>query len=161
MAFYNAIRWLASEFLPMSVRNTVSSRLADLCRLLGFVTLILVFAFATGGFAAARTPTAWGQWLLDGIVALLIGNVVKECALVVCIRIVNALGRNFYRKGVRLNGTPFRETFNADGSWRRCEYAPGETVCEWTDTFGACNRSTVRHSLESQTVLGSRRGSSR
>jgi type IV secretory pathway VirB2 component (pilin) len=161
-AAYNAVRWCVSEFLPVSVRNTVSSRLTDLCRLLGFGTLILILAFETGGFASSGgSPPAWGQWLLDAIVAVLIGNLVKELALVLCVRIVNAMGRNFYRKGIRLNGTPFRETFHPDGSWRRCEYRAEETVCEWTDAFGACNRSIVRLSPEAHAVMEARRGSTR
>ena len=145
---YNVARWLAYEFLPISVRNTLSSRLADLCRLLGFVTIVSLMIFETGALARSAMPDVWYVWVLDVILAILVGNIVKECAIWVSARIANSLGINFHRKGVMLSGKSFSEVIRSDGTWRRCEFSERETVCEWTDRFGAITRS----------VTGPRRG---
>ena len=138
---HNVGRWLACEFLPLSVRNTLSSRLTDLGRLLGFVTIVSVILFGTRGFAHAPLSEVWYAWVFGSIVAILLGNLVKECAIWVSARIANAFGVDFYRRGVMLDGTSFREVLRSDGTWRRCEFRDRETVCEWTDAFGACSRS--------------------
>jgi hypothetical protein len=119
----------------------LSSRVGDLCRLLGFGTIFVLMAWATSGLTDRQHESAWPVWILDGIVALLIGNVVKEFAFYLCARVVNSFGRNFYRKGVMLDGKTFNEVFRSDGTWRRCEFGMRETVCEWTDAFGACHKS--------------------
>jgi hypothetical protein len=77
------------------------------------------------------------------VLAILIGNVVKECAIWVSARIANSFGVNFYRQGVMLNGKSFTEVIRSDGTWRRCEFSERETVCEWTDRFGAISRSVT------------------
>jgi len=145
---YYVVRWCASEFLPMATRSTLSSRLAEFCRLLGLVTIVLIMAFETDGFATKGLPGTRLAWVLDGIVAILIGNVAKEFAIAVCSRVMNWLGLDFYRKGVMLNGRVFSEIVRSDGTWRRCEFGKRETVCEWTDRFGACNRSVTGPRLE-------------
>ena len=137
----NVLRWLAYEFLPMSVRNTLSSRLTDFCRLLAFATIVSLTMFETRALALHDLRTEWPVWILDVVLATLIGNVVKECAIWVSARIVNSLGIDFRRRGVMLNGKRFSELFRADGTWRRCEFGHGQTICEWTDRFGACSRS--------------------
>lgn len=140
---YNTARWGVHEFLPVSVRSSLSSRLTGLCSLLGLGTIVLIVTFETRGSVAVRSPILWVQWLLGGLVAILIGNLVKECAVWLSARIVNALGSDFYRKGVMLNGSAFSEVFRSDGTWRRFEFGPRETICEWTDSFGACYRSVT------------------
>ena len=112
-----------------------------MCRLLGFITVIGTLVFETDGFATQGVARV--VWIPDAVVALLLGNLVKECAVYLCSRILNALGRDFYRRGVLFDGTPFSERFHADGTWRRFEYRPQHTVCEWTDNFGACYRRVL------------------
>ncbi len=94
-----------------------------------------------GPLADAALADAWYVWILDVILAVLIGNVVKECAIRVSARVANAFGVDFYRRGLMLDGRAFREVVRADGTWRRCEFGDQETICEWTDSFGACSRS--------------------
>ncbi len=124
----------------MSGGSTLSSRLTDLCRLLGVGTIVAIMAFETDSFVVEGLRTGWPVWALDGIVAILIGNVVKEVAIWLSARIVNALGADLYRQGVMLNGHAFAEVFRSDGTWRRHEFGDRETICEWTDRFGACSR---------------------
>jgi hypothetical protein len=138
---YNLVRWLAYEFLPLSVRSSLSSRLTDLGRLLGFVTIVSVILLGTRGFAHAPLSEVWYAWVFGVIVAILLGNLVKECAVWVSARIANAFGVDFYRRGVTVDGTSFREVLRSDGTWRRCEFGDLQTTCEWTDRFGACYRS--------------------
>jgi hypothetical protein len=140
---YNAARWVTCEFLPTG-RNTMSSRVTDLCRLLGVATITLIMVFETRGLAADALGTRWPVWLLDSILAILIGNLVKETTLWLGARLVNAFGADFYRKGVMLDGKAFTEILHPDGTWRRCEFGDSETTCEWTDRFGACYRSVTR-----------------
>ena len=145
----NVLRWLAYEFLPMSVRNTLSSRVVDFCRLLAFATIVSLTMFETRAFALHDLRTEWPVAILDVLLAILIGNIVKECAIWISARIANSLGVNFHRRGVMLNGKRFSELFRADGTWRRCELGQGETICEWTDRFGACSRSVTGPRLPS------------
>lgn len=145
---YNAVRWLAAEFLPGG-RNTVSSRVTDLCRLLGLATIALIMKFETQALAAEHLASQWPVWLLDAALALLMGNLVKEVTTWLGARIVNTLGADFYRKGFMFNGAPFTEIFHPDGTWRRCEFGAHETICEWTDRFGTCHRSVRRPRTES------------
>ena len=149
---FNTLRWFAYEFVPMSVRNTLSSRVIDLCRLLAFVTIVSLMIFETRAFALSEWRTGWPVWVLDGILAILIGNIVKECAIWMSARLANAFGVNFHRRGVMLNGRRFSEVFRSDGTWRRCEFGDRETICEWTDRFGACSRSVSGARLEFQKV---------
>ena len=48
-----------------------------------------------------------------------------------------------------LDGREFREILRADGTGRRCEFGDEETICEWTDCFGACSRSVTRSRRDS------------
>jgi hypothetical protein len=145
---YNVLRWVAYEFLPVSVRNTLSARLVDMCRLLGFAAIVSLTIFETGAFTFRDLHAEWPVLILDGVLAILVGNIVKECAIWVCVRVVNAYGRDFFRRGVMLNGKRFSEVFRSDGTWRRCEFGDRETVCEWTDRFGAISRSVTGPRLE-------------
>jgi len=138
---YNVVRWLVSEFLPFSVRNTLSSRLTDLCRLLGLATIVSLMLFGTRGLTDAPLSEVWCAWVFGAIVSIALGNLVKECAIWISARVVNSFCIDFYRRGVTLDGKAFREVFRADGTWRRCEFSDLQTICEWTDQFGACNRS--------------------
>jgi hypothetical protein len=151
---YNVVRWCAYEFLPWSVRNTVSARVTDFCRLLGFVTIVSLMMFQTRGIALTRLSDAWYVWVLDGILAILIGNVVKECAIWLGARITNWFGVDFYRRGVTLGGNSFSEVIHTDGTWRRCEYSDQETICEWTDRFGAINRTVTAPRQELRRAWG-------
>jgi len=141
---FNAPRWFVAEFVPLARGNTVSARITDLCRLLGLGSIVGIMAFETRGLALLDVQRFWPVWLLDGVLAILIGNIVREVAIWLGVRIVNAFGAGFYRRGMMLDGTPFTEVFHPDGTWRRCEYPDGETICEWTDRFGACHRSVTR-----------------
>ncbi len=146
----NVLLWFANEYLPISVRNTMSSRVLDLCRLIAFLTIVALMMFETRAAAFHELRIDWFVFVLDGILAILVGNIVKECAIWVSARIANSLSVNFYRRGVMLNGKRFSEVFRSDGTWRRCEFGDRETVCEWTDRFGAISRSVTGPRLECQ-----------
>ncbi len=152
----NVLRWFVYEFLPISVRNTLSSRVIDFCRLLAFATMVSLMLFETRDFALQGLRTGWPVWVLDGLLAILVGNIVKECAIWISARIVNSLGLNFHRRGVMLNGKWFSEVVRSDGTWRRCEFGDRETTCEWTDRFGAASRSVSRARLHGADALAPR-----
>jgi hypothetical protein len=142
---FHALRWFVYEFLPFSVGSTVSSRVLHFSRLLAFVSGTLILIFETRGLGASGLQgERYLVWVLDATLALLIANLVKECAIWVGARALNAFNVDFHRKGVMLNGRSFSETLHSDGTWRRCESGDGEIVCERMDRFGACSRS-VRH----------------
>src|SRR5690348_7831677 len=103
---YNLLHWLAQEFLPLPMNTTASSRVISLCRLLGLATIAAITVLCTRGLAHTRLSDDWYVWALAVILATLIGNIVKECAMAVCARIVNSLGIDFYRRGVTINGRP-------------------------------------------------------
>jgi hypothetical protein len=134
-------RWLAQEFLPLSARATWSSRLTDLCRVLGAVTVASLILFTTRGFAHEPLSEVWYAWVFDVTLAVLMGSLVKEGATWICANLSNASGRDFHRRGVTLGGRAYREVFHADRTWRRSEYGDGETITEWTDRSGQYHRS--------------------
>lgn len=135
---FHVLRWFAYEFLPVTLRTTVSSQVLNACRLLAFVTIVWLMMFQTRGLTLRGE---WYAWALDALLAILIGNLVKECAIWVGARVVNSFGVDFHRQGFMLNGNSFSEVIRADGTWRRCEFSEHETVCEWIDTFGKSSRS--------------------
>ena len=135
-----AVRWFAHEFLIIAIRRDASSVLIGVCRLIGCAAMGgVLWLTLSGGVSEGALPAAI-QYVSSALLAIALGNVPRELAISVCAQAMGWCGRDFTRKGVMLNGKTYRETLHPDGTWFRCESGPEGTVCEWTDTHGACNR---------------------
>jgi len=133
-----ASQWFAREFLWIRFRPDASSILMSLCRMLGLAAILAILRLL---LIAGLAPTLLGaacELAFAALVALFVGNVVKELAVEVCARAMATWQRDFSRTGLTLDGKIVRETLRADGTWIRCVTSEEGTVCEWTDRFGGC-----------------------
>ena len=137
---YWASRWFAYEFLAIAVGRSPSAILTSSCRVLGIVVMLAIARISLSNGLTTGALNAATQCVFIGLVAILLGNLAKETAIDLGARVMNSLGRDFSRTGATLGGNVYRETLYSDGTWIRCESGPAGTVCEWTDTSGACNR---------------------
>lgn len=83
---------------------------------------------------------AFLQVVSAGIAAALIGSIVKECAFVLCERVMTALGYPFMREGLNFSGRAKSEVWFPDGTWIRSEAWRDGAVWEWTERDGSCTR---------------------
>jgi hypothetical protein len=136
----NAATWFVGEFLVLPLRLELISMLTVLSRIVAVSTILgLLFVQLRAGLAQSW-PAIVIQCGLCAMSAVMIGNIVKEVAFSIAERIARALERDFTRSGVTFTGKRYRFVQYVDGTWMRCESGPHGTVCEWMDTFGACNR---------------------
>jgi hypothetical protein len=124
----------------------LSSVLTSLCRIVGSVTIGgLLYVELHGAALGHNLIVCLSYGGLSLLLAVMIGNVVKELLFSFCEQLVNWCRKDFTRHGVLLNGTAYREIRRPDGTWIRCESAAEEgTVYEWTDTYGGCHRIVSR-----------------
>ena len=138
----SSLRWFLYEFIVLAPSFGLSSVLTSLCRIVGSVTIGGLLYVELHGAALGHDLTVC---LLYGglslLLAVMIGNVVKECLFSFSEQLANWCRQDFTRHGVLLNGTAYREIRRPDGTWIRCESAAEVgTVYVWTDTYGRCHR---------------------
>jgi hypothetical protein len=119
---------------------SLSSVLGSLCRLSGYAVTVLVLRVTLGGGLESSLLPALLQVVLAALVALLIGNVVKEWAFALTEGLVTAFGRPFVRKAVAIGGRTSTEIGFPDGTWIRHETWKGGAALEWTERDGSCTR---------------------
>lgn len=137
---YGLVRWFAHEFLSIAIGLDASSILTSLCRLLGVAVIVAVVRISLSQGLAAGALAATTQCAFVGVLAVSLGNLAKELAIDLSARVLAWFRRDLPRRGVTLDGKTYSETLYSDGTWIRCESSLAGTVCEWTDTSGACNR---------------------
>ena len=127
--------WLSYEFLPLSSSSTI----IQVCRISGCATVATVMRICLTG---PPPPSHSSGIALLGFVSLLaiaIGNIVKEMSFAFCGHLMNWAGFNFRRTGLTPLGVVFRELWRPDGTWRRLELRGRRVVCEWTTLHGECH----------------------
>ena len=110
------------------------------CRLIGCIATLLVVRFELGRGLLSPSPLAVLQITLACVAAVLIGNVVKECAFALSERVVNGLGHPFFRTTRTLRGRLVSEIHHPDGTWFRYETWKDGAAWEWTERDGSCVR---------------------
>jgi hypothetical protein len=136
----NLARWFGAEFLRIPMRFGVVPVLTAISRLSGIAVTGAALYLQLRGTYQLTGYVYLTQWCLAIPLALLVGNVAKECGFILAERTAAALGLDFDRRGYTLDGRRFRKTLYPDGSWTRCETSARGTVCEWTDPFGRCEK---------------------
>jgi len=139
-----ALRWFGIEFLTLAARRRdMSSQLSVACRVVGCATIggVLWLTLSGGVGEGAADPLI--QCVGSVLLAIALGNLVRELASACCAQVMNWMGRDFTRRGVTLDGKTYVETQHPDGTWIHCISGPEGTVCEWTDRCGACNKITT------------------
>jgi hypothetical protein len=116
------------------------SVLGAVCRLSGFAATLLLVRLVLGRGLESPLPLAVVQVALAWIVALLIGNIVKEWAFALSEGVVTALGRPFVRKTVTISGRVLLEIGFPGGTWIRHERWRGGAAWEWSERDGSCTR---------------------
>ena len=112
---------LAYEFLPLSMSTYGPPAITKLCHFSGGVTLLGVMLIGLSG-PAPRSPYCSVLLIIAlFLVAVALGNIVKEIAFALCAQLSNWAGFNFRRTGRTLGGTPFRDLRRSDGTWRHLE----------------------------------------
>lgn len=120
--------------LPLSL----SSVLGCMCRLSGLATAILMGGVCLGRGLVASTPVAVLQVGGAVLLAVLIGNIVKEFAFALMESLVTACGRPFFRKSMTITGRLVCEVWFPGGMWVRCETWRNGAALEWNDRDGSC-----------------------
>jgi hypothetical protein len=132
--------WLACEFLHIAGGSRASSIATSFCRVIGVGMLVVVVRGCLSEGLALEPLVAATQCVLAAVLGVMLGNLAKEMSFGCCGHVFGWLGRDLIRTGRTLDGKIYRETLCSDGTWFRSESGPHGTVCEWTDTSGACNR---------------------
>jgi len=115
--------------------------LTALARLVGWACLLSLLYFEVRGGVAQTLSEAAFRFTAAVLLAVLIANVVMDMTFALFERLANGFGHHFEHRGVTLDGKDYRERHFSDGTWMRTvRAADGTTICEWTDTLGACNR---------------------
>jgi hypothetical protein len=138
-----ALQWFAREFLWIAIRPNASAILMSICRLLGVAAIVAVLLLLPFSGLAPAFLGAACELVFVGLVAIFVGNLVKEMAVELSARAMAMWGRDFTRVGATLDGKIVRETLRCDGTWIRCVTSEEGTVCEWTDRHGGCYQVTT------------------
>lgn len=134
------VRWFGIEFLTLTPRRETSSLMSAGCRLVGCAAIGGVLWLTLSGGVAEGVAEPVIQYVGSVLLAIALGNVARELATTCCAQVMNWMGRDFTRRGATFDGKTYVETQHPDGTWIRCVCGPEGTVCEWTDTYGACNK---------------------
>jgi hypothetical protein len=143
-AGFHALKWFVHEFLLLTVRPAAGSRLAGLCRVIGCAAVVASLRVELRDGLLPNTTGAAIQLGVAVLTAILLGNVAKEFAFDVFARLTLWSGRTFVRSGLTASGKTFWEAQFRDGTWMRCETESTQSICEWTERDGRCNRLEVR-----------------
>ncbi len=141
---FQAARWFAREFLALAPVTAIDSRLAGVSRVLGCAVIAVSLRAELQAGLLPTVPAAAIQLALAALTAVLFGNIAKEVALDLVARLAIWRGREFVRTGITLGGSRFWEVHFTDGTWARCETAPSQLTCEWTEPDGRCRRFELR-----------------
>lgn len=120
------------------LRISLSSVLGFLSGLLGLAAAGVLLGVCLSRGLAASTPLAILQVGAALLLAILIGNVVRECAFAVSESLVTACGQAFYRKSRTLSGRLVSEVWLPGGMWVRCETWRTGAFLTWTERDGSC-----------------------
>ena len=120
------------------LRISLSSVLGGLCGLLGLATASVVVGVCLDRGLAASTPLAIAQLGAAVLLAVLVGNVVRECAFALSEALVTACGRPFFRKTRTVTGRLVSEVWLPGGMWVRCETWKDGAALAWTERDGSC-----------------------
>lgn len=137
------LRWWVSEFCAIPAPLNLVAGLTALCRLAGCSVLLALIRLAPDAAVARDLPMAAVRGALLVLLAILLGNLAKELAFVICADIANWCGQSFLRTGFTLDGRQVCEIRFPNGTWVRYESGRGTSVCEWTEVSGACKRITL------------------
>jgi hypothetical protein len=131
------------ELSPVPRSSSFSDVLTALCRLFGvgaIVAIILLSAHNAERITATeKIPFA----LLVSVVAITVGNLLKEVAILICATAVNGIGLDFHSTHVTLDGATVDELHRPDGTWERYIRGSGTTIHEWRAADGICRRETL------------------
>jgi hypothetical protein len=98
---------------------------------------------------------AVAQLAVSALIAVLLGNIVRECAFEVCSALTTYSGRAFFREGITVAGVKFEEVHYPGGTWFRCESGSEVVTCEWTEPDGRCSQIKIRAGAEGMTCYTS------
>jgi len=132
------------EFLPIPRAATYSEILAALCRLLGCAAIIVIIMLSVRNALTITAPQRLPFALLVSVVAVTVGNLLKEVAVLMCSNAVNWLGLDFRSTRVTLDGTSVDEVVRPNGTWDRYVRDDRVVVHEWREADGVCRQETFR-----------------
>jgi hypothetical protein len=141
------LRWIAFEFLPLRLGAIGFRALATVCRLVGCGVALGILSVELRASATPGVAMLVLVWVASALTAVLIGNFAREWTFELGSRLVTSSGHTFCRTGVTLGGRAFLEIHYPGGTWLRCEFGPADSVYEWTDPNGRCNRLETRPRL--------------
>ena len=137
-------RCLLLEWLPIPRAATYSEILAALCRLLGCAAIVAIVILSVRNAQDITAQQRVTFALLVSVVAITVGNLVKEVAVLMCSSAVNWLGLDFRSTRLTLDGTAIDEVVRPDGTWDRYLHDERGVVHEWREADGHCRRETLR-----------------
>lgn len=138
-----ALRNYVFDLLPRAPSAPCSERVIFVCRLLGCVTIFGVAAVSIchAGTIPVSQLIAFALFVLA--VAVLVGNLVKEVAMLIAGVVLNWRGCEFHRTRLTLGGAKMTEIYRPDGTWDRYFRETLHSVHEWSDLQGECHREIL------------------
>lgn len=142
---HSLIRGYVLDLLPLPLpRSTAYSEVViSACRLLGCATVLATTDISIRHAGTIPTSQIIPFGLFVVAVALLVGNLIKEVAILIGSMAMNRLGLDFRRTRLTLNGAQIREVYRPDGTWDQYILETPEIIHEWSDLDGECHREVL------------------
>lgn len=139
----SAIRGYLSDLLPLRWPATHSDVVIFVCRLLGCTAIIGIVATSILHAGAISVSQLLPFGLLVLTVALSVGHLIKEVAILIGGIATNWLGHPFLRTRLTIKGARMNELYRPDGTWDRYTYEASVTIHEWSEPNGGCHRDVL------------------
>lgn len=120
-------------------RPPLSLVLGGCCRLSGLAAALLVARVCLSRGLAAPPSLAVLQVGASVLLAILVGNLIKELIFAVVESLVTACGSPFVRNSLTVTGRRVTELWLPDGTWVRCESWRNGATLTWTQSDGSCS----------------------
>jgi hypothetical protein len=139
----STIRGYLLDLLPLPRSAAHSDVVIFVCRLLGCAAIVAMSYVSIQHTGAISASQAFPFGLLLTTVALLVGNLIKEVAILIGGIAINWLGLEFRRTRLSISGAQLSEVYRPDGTWDRYILETAETIHEWSDPNGGCHREVL------------------
>src|ERR1700722_15836666 len=132
-----------SDLLPLRWPATQSEVVIFVCRLLGCTAIIGIAAASILHAGAIPVSQEFPFGLLVLTVAMAVGYLIKEVAILIGGIAINWLGRPFLRARLTISGARMNELYRPDGTWDRYTYEASVTIHVWSELNGGCHREVL------------------
>jgi hypothetical protein len=152
----SAIRSYLLDLLPRPRSVDYSEGVIFVCRLLGCAAIVAITDVSIQHAGAISASQVFPFGLLVTTVALPVGNLIKEVAILIGGIAINWSGLEFRRTRLTLNGAQISELYRPDGTWDRYILETAETIHEWSDLDGGFHREVLARGAPGEALANPR-----